>query len=109
MEQSYPPYTNNDHIVNESRGRGVRFTRIEKLKDYDPVLGVGWVHATDIVEAPDGRHVFRDKERVRFFTYWDITSFMSQAGFKEASYYPDWKPKLGEKPRANEIVFIARK
>ena len=101
--------TNNDHIVSEARGRGIRITAIEKLKDYDPVQGVGWVHTTSIVEAPDGRHVFRDRERVRFFTYWDITRFTSQAGFKETSYYPDWKSKPAKKSTADEIVFIARK
>lgn len=38
-------------------------TRIQKLEGYDPVLSVDWVHSTNIVETPDGHHVFRDKER----------------------------------------------
>ncbi len=101
--------TNNEHVVSDSRGRGIRMTAIEKLKNYDPVQGVGWVHTTSIVEAPDGRHVFRDRERGRFFTYRDITHFTGQAGFKETSHYPDWKMKPPKKPSADEIVFIARK
>lgn len=101
--------TNNEHIVSESRARGIRMTAIEKLKDYDPVLGVGWVHTTSIVEAPDGRRVFRDKERLRFLTYWDITNFTSQAGFKQTSHYSDWKSKSSRKTGADELIFVARK
>ena len=102
-------YLNGEHTVSESKGRGIRLTAIEELKHYDPVLGAGWVHTTTMVEAPDGGHIFRDKERVRFFTYWDITHFTGQAGFKETSSYPDWKAKPAKKPLANDLVFIARK
>ncbi len=101
--------TNPDYLVTESRGRGIRITAIERLKDYDPVRGVGWVHTTSIVEAPDGRHVFRDRERFRFFTYWDMMRVLNEAGFKESSHYPDWKTKPVEKPKAEQIVFVARK
>ncbi len=101
--------TNGESIVTESRGHGIRITAIEKLKDYDPVLGLGWIHTTTMSEAPDGRHIFRDKERMRFFTYWDMMNLMSQAGFKETSYYPDWKLKPPKKHMADQIVFIARK
>lgn len=101
--------TNNEDVVSESRGRGIRITAIEKLKGYDPVLGVGWVHTTSIIEAPDGRHVFHDKERLRFFTYWDIMNLTSQAGFKHTGYYTDWKTKPSRKTTANELVFVARK
>ena len=99
----------NDHTVFESRGRGIRMTAIESLKDYDPVTGVGWVHTTTIAEAPDGRHVFRDKERLRFFTYWDITKFSIQAGFKKIDAYTEWKSKPTKKASASELVFVARK
>lgn len=101
--------TNHETIVEDQRGRGIRITRINKLEDYDPVLGTGWVHSTDIVEAPDGRHVFRDKERFRFFTYWDIRRYLENAGFTTNSQYADWKTKLVKKPVADQVVFIARK
>ena len=98
-----------DHTINESRGQGIRITRIEKLKGYDPVLGLGWIHSTDIIEAPDGRHVFRDSERFRFFTYWDITHFLNHAGFKRISTYPDWKTRPAKRPQAEQLVFVACK
>lgn len=101
--------TSHESSVEDRRGRGIRITRINKLEDYDPVLGAGWVHSTDIVEAPDGRHVFRDKERFRFFTYWDITRYLEDAGFKTISQYADWKTKPVKKPVADQIVFIAHK
>lgn len=101
--------TNADHVVTKSRGRGIRMTAIETLKDYDPVRGVGWIHTTSVVEAPDGRHVFRDRERFRFFTYWDMIHILNKAGFKELSHYPDWKTKPVRKPNAEQIVFVARK
>ncbi len=101
--------TNSDYLVTEARGRGIRITRIQRLKDYDPVLGLGWVHATDIIEAPDGRHVFRDRERFRFFTYWDIMHFLNGSGFKTPNIYTDWKTKPITKPKAEQLVFVARK
>lgn len=101
--------TNSDFLVEEVRGRGIRITRVNKLRDYDPVLGVGWVHSTDIVEAPDGCHVFRDRERFRFFTYWDIMRFLTDSGFKEPSAYADWKTRATSKPKAEQLVFVAGK
>ncbi len=101
--------TNYDSLVSEVPGRGIRITRIEKLKDYDPVLGVGWVHSTDIIEAPDGGHVFRDRERFRFFTYWDIMRLLTDSGFKSPSTYPDWETRPIAKPKAEQLVFVARK
>jgi hypothetical protein len=100
-----------DHqqIVTESKGRGIRMTAIEELKNYDPVLGLGWIHTTTFIEAPDGRHVFRDKERYRLFTYSDITNFTSQAGFKETSHYAGWNPNLVRNPNGDVVVFVARK
>ncbi len=98
-----------ENLVTESRGRGIRITAIESLKDYDPVHGVGWIHTTSIVEAPDSRHVFRGRERFRFFTYWEMIRILNQAGFKEPSYYHDWKTNPVEKPKAAQIVFVARK
>jgi hypothetical protein len=81
--------TNHENIVNDRRGHGIRIIRIEKLEDYNPVLGIGWVHSTDIIEAPDGRHVLRDKERFRFFTYWDMKHYLENAGFKTISHYAE--------------------
>ena len=101
--------TNNEDVVSESRGRGIRITAIEKLKRYDPVLGVGWIHTTTIVEEPEGRHVFRDKERMRFFTYWDLVNLTSHAGFRDTDQYPDWKTKASKNASADQLVFVARK
>lgn len=100
---------NTEDVVSESRGRGIRITAIEKLKRYDPVQGVGWIHTTTIVEEPDGRHVFRDKERIRYFTYWDIMNLMRHAGFRRTDQYVDWKAKTSRNPSADQLVFIARK
>src|SRR2546428_1032061 len=48
--------TNNDPIVSEARGRGVRMTTTEKLKKYYPGQRGGWGHKTKIVETADRRH-----------------------------------------------------
>lgn len=100
---------NHESLVSDRRGRGIRITGIEKLRAFDPVQAVGWIHTTSIIEAPDGRHIFRDKERYRLFTYWDITHYLKNAGFNTISHYPDWDPKPSKKPVADQIVFIARK
>jgi hypothetical protein len=101
--------TNHESIVNDRRGHGIRITTIEKLEGYDPVLGIGWIHSTDVIEAQDGRNVFRDKEKFRFFTYWDIKRYLENAGFKTISHHADWKKKLVKKTVAEQIIFTARK
>ena len=101
--------TNHENVVNERHGRGIRITRIEKLEKFDPVLGAGWIHTTDSIEAPDGHHVFHDKEWFRYFTYWDIARYLKDANFKTVRHYTDWKTKPVKKPTAEQIIFIARK
>ncbi len=101
--------TNHENIVGDRRGRGIRITRIEKLKHFDPVLGAGWIHTTDSIEAQDGHHVFHDKEWFRLFTYWDIARYLKNANFNTISHYTDWKTKPVKKPVAEQIIFIARK
>jgi hypothetical protein len=100
---------NQENVVSDRRGRGIRITNIEKLEDFDPVSATGWIHTTTIIEAPDDYHVFRDKEMFRLFTLWDITRHLETAGFKTISQYPDWETRPVKKPVADQIVFVARK
>jgi SAM-dependent methyltransferase len=95
--------------VTETRAKGVRETEIQKLKHFDPVLGVGWVHSTGIIEAPDGVHVFRDRERFRLLTYWDMVRYLKDSNFKEIHCYPDWKIKPDKQPKAEQLALVARK
>ena len=87
----------------EVRVPGMRDTEIATLRDFDPIQGVAWWQETDVIEAPDGTHVFRDQERLRLFTYWDILHYLEAVGFKEITCYPDWKstPEM--------LSFVARK
>jgi len=62
-----------------------------------------------VIEAPDGRHVFRDKERMRLLTYWDFTRYLRDSGFSSIRSYPDWNLKPRRNPKAEQIVFVARK
>ncbi len=95
--------------IDEARAPGIRITDIEKLAQFDPVQGVAWVDETSVIEVPKGRHVFRDRERVRLFTYWDLMRYLGDAGFKEIESYPDWEQKQKKKPKAEQVVFVARK
>jgi hypothetical protein len=54
-------------------------------------------------------HIFRDHERLRLFTYWDILHYLQVAGFKEIKCYPDWKIKPPKKPKAEMLIFVSRK
>jgi SAM-dependent methyltransferase len=96
-------------FVNEQGATGILETEIVRLRDFDPVHGVAWWQETSIIEAPDGIHVFRDRERVRLFTYWDIMHYLQLAGFREIKCYPDWKINSPKKPKAETLVFVARK
>ena len=105
----YPPFTTGEawfskllqhgQTVDEQHARGIRITEISRLQRFDPVHGAGWVQATSIVEAPDGRHVFRDKFHFRIQTYWGMTHYFRAAGFQETSCYPDGQTKQAKKPR----------
>ncbi|MGA3191406.1 MAG: class I SAM-dependent methyltransferase [Candidatus Bathyarchaeia archaeon] len=95
--------------VEESHARGVRITTICRRHDFDPIHCAAWDQETSIIEAPDGTHVFRDRERERLFTYWDIVHYLQATGFKEINCYPDWKIKPPRKPEAKELIFVSRK
>ena len=96
-------------FVNEDRAAGIQDTEIVRLRDFDPVRGVAWWQETSIIKANDGIHVYRDRERVRLFTYWDIMHYLQAAGFGEIKCYPDWKTNMPKKPKAEWLVFVARK
>jgi SAM-dependent methyltransferase len=95
--------------VTEKRARGIRCTTILRPQDFDRIKGVAWWHETSIIEAADGTHVFRDSERERLFTYWDILHYLQATGFKDINCYPDWKIKPPKKPKAKELLFVSRK
>jgi SAM-dependent methyltransferase len=89
--------------------RGMRYISTDRVRDFDPVQGVAWWQETSIIEAPDGTHTFRDRERLRLFTYWDILHYLQLAGFKEIKCHPDWKIKPPKRPKAESLIFVSRK
>ena len=95
--------------VDEAKTKGISVLKIMKPSDFDPLRGVVWIEETSVIEAPDGHHVFRDRERVRLLTYWDITHYLHGAGFDNVEAYPDWSTKLERKAKAEQMVFVARK
>ena len=95
--------------VIEDRAPELRSTEVAVLRDFDPMYGVAWWQETSFIEDSDGIHVFRDRERLRLFTYWDIVHYLQITGFKEIKCYPDWKTSLPKKPKAEWLVFVARK
>lgn len=97
------------HRTETSRVPGVRITNVQRVRDFDPVHGVDWIEEKSVIEAPDGRHVFHDRERFRLFTYWDLARYLHAARFGEIHCFPDWRRKPPKKPQAEELVFVARK
>jgi 2-polyprenyl-3-methyl-5-hydroxy-6-metoxy-1,4-benzoquinol methylase len=95
--------------VQQSRARGIRCIDIDHVEEFDEIRGVTWWQETSVIEAPDGVHVFRDRERIRLFTYHEILCYLQTAGFREINCFPDWKSKPPKKPRADWLVFVARK
>jgi 2-polyprenyl-3-methyl-5-hydroxy-6-metoxy-1,4-benzoquinol methylase len=95
-------------FVDEIQARGIHIMEVNKLKDFDPVEGVIWSDEIAVVEAPDGRHIFRDKERYRMLTFWDVKRYLEDAGFKEVVPYAGWKVDYKRKSEAEQIVFVAR-
>jgi SAM-dependent methyltransferase len=96
-------------VVKTVRARGIRITEIMKVRSLDPVRGVMWVDEASFVEAPDGKHVFRDRERARLLTYWEMLHHLQEAGFSNVECYPDWNRKRAEKKKAEQLVFIGQK
>jgi SAM-dependent methyltransferase len=97
------------HGVSESRVRGMKFTTILRIQNFDSVHGVAWWQEKSIIEVPDGIHIFQDREWLRLFTYWDILHYLQEAGFKENKCYIDWKIKLSKKSREERIIFVSKK
>jgi len=97
------------HYFNEVCVPEMRFTSVDQVQDFDPLHGVAWWQETHIVEAPDGMDIFRERERLRLFTYWDLLHYLQAAGFKETKCYPDWKIRSAKKPKAEWLVFVSRK
>jgi len=95
--------------VVEERAPGIHSTEIIRLRDFDPMQGAAWWQETSIIEAPDGMHIFRDRERTRLFTYWDILHYLQASGFKEIKCYTNWRFEPPKKRKAETLVFIARK
>ena len=95
--------------VVEDRAPGIRSTEVYRLRDFDPMHGVAWWQETSTIEAPDGIHIFRDRERLRLFTYWDIVHYLQLAGFRDVKCHPDWETNPPKKPKAEMLVFVSRK
>jgi len=95
--------------VIEDRAPGIHSTEVIRLRDFDSMHGVAWWQETSTIETPDGIHIFRDRERLRLFTYWDIVHYLQLAGFKNVKCYPDWETRLPKKPKAETLVFVSRK
>jgi ubiquinone/menaquinone biosynthesis C-methylase UbiE len=95
-------------FVDEMQAAGIRITEVNKLRDYDPVEGVAWADEIAVVEAPDGHHIFRDRERYRLLTFWDVKRYLEDAGFKEVVPYAGWKVNHTRRSKAEQIVFVAR-
>jgi SAM-dependent methyltransferase len=97
------------HYFSEVCVPDMRFISIDRVEDFDPLHGVAWWQETHIVEVPDGTHIFRERERLRLFTYWDILHYLQKAGFKQIKCYPDWNTKPPKKPKMEWLVFVSRK
>jgi len=95
--------------VIESRAPGIHSTDIIRLRDFDPMHGVAWWQETTVIEAPDGTHIFRDRERLRLFTYWDLLQYLQASGFKEIKCYSNWKINPPKNRKAEVLIFVSRK
>ena len=97
------------HYINEVCVPRMRFISIDRTQDFDPVHGVAWWNETHIIETPEGTHVFRERECFRLLNYWNALHYLEDAGFKQIKCYPDWRIKPTKKPKAEWLVFVARK
>lgn len=96
--------------VEESKARGISSLSITRLHKFDRIRGVAWINETEVIDAPDGIHLFRnDKERVRLFTRSEVMSYLNECGFKEIGSYTDWKMKEPKNSKAEEVIFVARR
>jgi SAM-dependent methyltransferase len=97
------------HYFTETLVPDMRYISIDRVQDFDPVHGVAWWQETHVIEVPDGVHIFKERERLRLFTYWEMLHYLQAAGFKEIKCYPDWETKPPKKPKAEWLVFVSRK
>lgn len=97
------------YLIQKIRVQGMRYTCVNLVQDFDPLHGVAWWQEISVIEDADGMHIFRDRERLRLFTYWDILNYLQVAGFKEIKCYPDWKIKPPKKTNVEKLVFVSRK
>jgi SAM-dependent methyltransferase len=97
------------HYFSEVSVPDMRFISVDRVEDFDPLHGVAWWQETHIVEAPDAVKVFRERERLRLFTYWDMLHYLQVVGFKEIKCYLDWEIKPSRKSKAEWLVFVSRK
>jgi hypothetical protein len=97
------------HYFNEVRVPDMRYISIDRVQDFDPLQGIAWWQETHVIEVQDGVHIFQERERLRLFTYWDVLHYLQVAGFKDIKCYPDWLIKPPRKPKAEWLVFVARK
>lgn len=113
----YNPFTRGSHWVKDLvetgthidriKAPGIRITEVERLSDLDPVSGELWFDEVAVVEAPDRKHVFHDKGRVRLLTSSEVKHSLQDAGFSEVFAFYDWKLR-SKKPKAEQIVFVAK-
>ena len=97
------------HYFNETIVPDMRYTSIDRVQEFDPIHGVAWWQETHAIEVPDGVQIFRERERLRLFTYWEMLHYLQAAGFKNVKCYPDWEIKPPKRPKAEWLVFVSRK
>jgi SAM-dependent methyltransferase len=97
------------HYFSEVSVPKMRFTSVDQVQDFDPLHAVAWWQETHIIETPEGTNVFREHERLRLFTYWDMLHYLQATGFRETKCYPDWKIRSSKRPKAEWLVFVSRK
>jgi SAM-dependent methyltransferase len=97
------------HYFTETSIPDMRYISIDRVQDFDPLHAVALWQEEHVIEAPDGVHVFQERERLRLFTYWEILNYLQAAGFKKIKCYPDWEIKPPKKPKAEWLVFVSEK
>ena len=96
-------------LVQEISVKGMRYSGINTVQDFDPIHGVVWWQETSIIEDSDGVHIFRDRERLRLFTYLEFLNYLQLAGFKNIQCYPDWETQQQKKIKGEKLVFVSHK
>jgi SAM-dependent methyltransferase len=97
------------HYFNEVHVPNMRYISVDRVQDFDPLHGAAWWQETHVIETPDGVHIFREREHLRLFTYWDILHYLQAAGIRQIKCYPDWKIRPTKKPKAEWLVLVSGK